>query len=150
HQQVNVQHQISIVSEIASILSLPWELLAGPQGFLVLHTDHPISLVRRFPAQSEQTSLLTPFQLPLRILIVIARPEDAGFVDPRSISRELMDELQRQTEAGTIELEFLRPPTFAALRARLKDTDRPIHVLHFDGHGGFDQKMQQGILFFET
>ena len=49
-----------------------------------------------------------------------------------------------------IELEFLRPPTFSALSARLKDTEHPIHVLHFDGHGGLDQKAQQGVLLFET
>ncbi len=42
-QHVGVQHQISIVSEIASVLRLPWELLADTQGFLVLHADHPVS-----------------------------------------------------------------------------------------------------------
>lgn len=148
-QYMNVQHRISIVSEIASILRLPWELLADSQGFLVLRADHPISMVRRLPTQGEQASLPTPFQFPLRVLLVTARPEGAGFVDPRSISRELVDELQRQSEAGTIELEFLRPPTFAALSARLKNTNRPIHVLHFDGHGGLGGKKQQGVLLFE-
>ncbi len=93
-------------------------------------------LVRRLPKDEQQAALTTPFELPLRVLLVTARPEDAGFVDPRSISHELVDELQRQSEAGTIELEFLRPPTFTALRNRLKNTERPIHVLHFDGHGG--------------
>jgi len=149
-QHVNSQHRISIVSEIASILRLPWELLADPQGFLVLHAEHPISMVRRLSTKGEQTTLSPPFQLPLRVLLVTARPENAGFVDPRSISRELVNELQRQSEAGTIELEFLRPPTFSALRARLKNAERPIHVLHFDGHGGLDQKAQQGVLLFET
>src|SRR5713226_5809853 len=31
-QRENVQHQISMVSDIARILGLPWELLADPQG----------------------------------------------------------------------------------------------------------------------
>lgn len=148
-QQASTQHQISIVSEIASILRLPWELLADPQGFLVLHTEHPISMVRRLPMRGEQTALAAPFQLPLRVLLITARPDGAGFVDPRNISRELVDELQGQTEAGTIELEFLRPPTFTALSNRLKNIDRPIHVLHFDGHGGLGGKKQQGVLLFE-
>ena len=148
-QQGNVRHQISIVSEIARILRLPWELLSDPQGFLVLHASHAISIVRRLP-KDDQTTLITPIQLPLRVLLVTARPEDAGFVDPRSVSRELVDELQRQSEAGTIELEFLRPPTFAALRTRLKNIDRPIHVLHFDGHGGLDDEAKQGMLLFES
>lgn len=148
-QHVNVQHRISIVSEIASILRLPWELLSDQLGFLLFSADHPISMVRRLSTQSEQTSPPTPFQLPLRILLVTARPEGAGFVDPRNISHELMDELQSQIAAGTIEVEFLRPPTFTALNNRLKDIDRPIHVLHFDGHGGLGGKKQQGVLLFE-
>ncbi len=38
-QQENVQHQISIVSEIASVLRLPWELLSDPDGVLVHHRN---------------------------------------------------------------------------------------------------------------
>ena len=35
--------------------------------------------------------------------------------------------------------EFLRPPTIDALRDRLDDTERrPVDILHFDGHGVFD------------
>src|SRR5579859_5709352 len=37
-----------------------------------------------------------------------------------------------------VALEFLRPPTLSALRTRLEDTTRPIHILHFDGHGIFE------------
>ena len=101
------------------------------------------------------------FEPPLRILLVTARPEGTGFVDPRIIARELFDEIQEQVDAGTIVLEFLRPPTLEALRERLGDAKRPpIHVLHFDGHGAFGkerdtQKEQrphesrQGMLAFE-
>ena len=66
---------------------------------LVLHTSHPISPVRRIPTKGEQATLTIPFQFPLRVLLVTARPEDAGFIDPQSISRELVDELERQSEA---------------------------------------------------
>jgi len=74
----------------------------------------------------------------LRILLVTARPDDAGFVDPRGIARELLEEVAPQVEAGTITLEFLRPPTLPALRKRLTDRKLPaVQVLHFDGHGAF-------------
>ena len=77
------------------------------------------------------------FEPPLRVLLVTARPEGAGFVDPRAIARELLDEIEGRGPGGAdlIELEFLRPPTLAALRARLEKPGRPVHVLHFDGHG---------------
>ena len=153
------QRQISIISKIAPVLSLPWELLHDEQGFLALRTRQPISIVRRLP-QGELAAFPTPFEPPLRILLVTARPEDAGFIDPRGVARELLDEVHEQITMGTIALEFLRPPTLTALRNRLKDTTKPVHILHFDGHGVFANQMAsqdglsqsggaQGMLAFE-
>ncbi|HLX56615.1 MAG TPA: CHAT domain-containing protein, partial [Ktedonobacteraceae bacterium] len=127
-------------SDIPQVLSLPWELLHSERGFLVLRTQEPVSILRRL-SQSEPPASLTTFEPPLRVLLVTARPEETGFVDPRGIARELLDEVQGQIETGAIELEFLRPPTLKALRQRLRDSKRPVHVLHFDGHGAFDEKI---------
>ncbi|MGH9800163.1 MAG: hypothetical protein ACRD82_07345, partial [Blastocatellia bacterium] len=80
--QPNVQRQISIVSTVPSALSLPWELLHDEQGFLALRTKNPISIIRRLP-QTELGASPTALDLPLRVLLVTARPDDAGFVDPR-------------------------------------------------------------------
>src|SRR6266700_6772177 len=159
--QLVEQRQISIISDISRALSLPWELLHDEQGFLALRTRQPVSIVRRL-SQKELAAFPTPFEPPLRILLVTARPEGTGFVDPRGIARELVDEVQGQIEAGAIELEFLRPPTRKALRARLADLKRPtIHILHFDGHGTFADDVdeqdglhlsggKQGMLCFEN
>jgi tetratricopeptide (TPR) repeat protein len=158
--QPGVQRQISIASEIPRALSLPWELLHDEQGFLVLRTRNPVSLIRRLP-QHELGGFQTSFEPPLRILMITARPDDAGFIDPRSTARELLDEVQGQVEAGAIALEFLRPPTLRALRARLSNAKLPaVQVLHFDGHGVFGEKKDrqgkaqpggkpQGMLAFE-
>jgi tetratricopeptide (TPR) repeat protein len=148
--QPGIERQVSIVSALPKVLSLPWELLHDEQGFLVLRTRHPVSLIRRLP-QRELAAFPTPFTPPLRILLVTARPEGTDFVDPRSIARELLDEVQSQVDAGTIVLEWLRPPTLPALRARLSDAAKPtIQVLHFDGHGVFKEGHQrQGLLAFE-
>lgn len=129
------QRRISIVSELPRALSMPWELLHDGQGFLALRARSPVSLARRLPVTLADTA--ATLSAPLRVLLVTARPEDAGFIDPRGIARELLDEVQALQEQGAIDLEFLRPPTLDALRARLRDTRRPVHVLHFDGHGVF-------------
>ena len=42
----------------------------------------------------------TPFEPPLRMLLVTARPEDTGFIDPRGVARELLDEVDEQIELG--------------------------------------------------
>src|SRR5216683_7316840 len=118
------QRQVSIVSDIPRALGLPWELLHDEQGFLVLRTRNPVALIRRLP-QQELGAFPTSFEPPLRILLVTARPDDAEFIDPRSIARELLDEVQQQVDKGAIALEFLRLPTLPALRARLSDTSQP-------------------------
>ena len=134
------EHQISIISDIPQVLSLPWELLHSERGFLVLRTQEPVSILRRL-SQSEPSASSTTFEPPLRVLLVTARPEGTGFIDPRGIARELLDEVQGQIEKGAIELEILRPPTLKALRQRLRDRQQPVHVLHFDGHGSFEEKL---------
>ncbi len=161
--QPATQRQISIVCDMPRVLSLPWELLHDEQGFLALRARHPVSLVRRLSLH-ELPTLPTTFEPPLRILLVTARPDDAGFVDPRGIARELLEAVSEQVEAETIALEFLHPPTLPALRERLSDPKLPaVHVLHFDGHGAFGEEQvaqdglrfksggsQQGLLAFET
>ncbi len=82
------QHQVSILSQLPSVFSLPWELLHDEQGFLAMRTHRPVAIVRRLP-QRQLPVLLTPIEPPLRILLVTARPEGAGFFDPRGIAREL-------------------------------------------------------------
>ena len=137
--QPDADRQISIVSDSPAVLSLPWELFHDEHDFLALRNQHLVSIVRQVSQRSADT-LKTPFEPPLRILIVTARPDDAGWVDQRSIARELLSAISEQIQDGTIELEFLRPPTVAQLRKRLSESKRPpIHILHFDGHGVFGE-----------
>jgi tetratricopeptide (TPR) repeat protein len=154
------QRQISIISDLPKVLSLPWELLHDEQSFLVLRTHNPVSLLRRLP-QYELAAFPIPFKPPLRILLVTARPDNAGFVDSRSSARELLEEIQQQEDIGVIALEFLRPPTLPALHRRLSNAKlSPVHVLHFDGHSLFSEEddgqgkqhlrdKKQGLLAFE-
>lgn len=152
-------HQISIVTTDAGFLSLPWELLHDGQEFLVLQADPPISIVRRIAKEVQQPSPLeASFEKPLRVLMVTSRPVDEGQIDVRTIAREVLDALQDQIKAGAIEVEFLRPPTMEQLDKRLNDQQRPVHILHFDGHGKYNrypvgqdhEGVKGGQLLFET
>lgn len=140
------QRQLSIISSLPRVLALPWELLHDGDGFLAVRA--PVALVRRLHLHEHARASRT-FAPPLRILFIAARPRGAGFVDPRLLAHELLDEVQESINAGIIELEFLRPSTLAALNARLQQNERPIHVLHFDGHGVFNEQDRQGALAFE-
>src|SRR6266704_1014205 len=140
------QRQLSIISSLPRVLALPWELLHDGDGFLAVRAQ--VALVRRLHSHEHARESRT-FARPLRILFIAARPRGAGFVDPRLLAHELLDEVQESVNAGLIELEFLRPSTLAALNARLQQNERPIHALHFDGHGVFNERDRQGALAFE-
>ncbi|WYD81168.1 MAG: CHAT domain-containing protein [Candidatus Electrothrix gigas] len=54
---------------------------------------------------------------------------------------------------GLVQVDILRPPTFPALKAKLKqakDSNTPYAIVHFDGHGVYDRKVGLGALCFEA
>ncbi|MCP4514843.1 MAG: CHAT domain-containing protein, partial [Delftia sp.] len=98
--------------------------------------------------QQATVTQLRAFDLPVRVLLVVSRPQDAGFIDSRAVSRSLLDALDELGQQVVV--EFLYPPTLAALNERLDDAQAPpVHVLHFDGHGVYDARLGLGYLLFE-
>ncbi|TKJ36587.1 hypothetical protein CEE37_15010 [candidate division LCP-89 bacterium B3_LCP] len=127
------------------VLRLPWELLADEQGHIF--TDG-VSIRRRL--QKVARTVLKPLDLPVRVLIVVSRPneKDVGFFDPRADSKPLLDAVD--TLGDMAQVEFLYPPTLRALTDRLRDTHAPrVHVVHFDGHGVYNVGKGLGYLLFE-
>ncbi len=126
------------------VLRLPWELLAGEGGHIF---SQGIGVRRRL--QKVIGAPVKPFALPVRLLAVVSRPDDAGFFDPRADALPLLDALDEL--GGRTEVEFLYPPTLKALTARLRDRQAPpVHVVHFDGHGIYDVTRGLGYLLFEN
>ncbi|MCG3155988.1 MAG: Photosystem I assembly protein Ycf3 [bacterium] len=126
------------------VLRLPWELLADEGGHLF-----PRGLSVRRRLRKTTATPTKPFSLPVRVLMVISRPEEAGFIDPRADALALLEALDGLGNAA--EVEFLYPPTLAALTKRLRDKNAPaIHVVHFDGHGVYDARLGLGYLLFEN
>jgi len=127
------------------VLRLPWELLADNGGHVFARGIG----VRRRLQKATVVGETKPFELPVRLLVVVSRPEDAPFIDPRAVSRPLLDALD---ELGNlVAVEFLYPPTLAALTDRLRDRHAPpVHVVHFDGHGVYDEMQGLGYLLFEN
>jgi tetratricopeptide (TPR) repeat protein len=81
--------------------------------------------------------------------MVVSRPSDAGFLDPRSSAVALLDALAPLGDNAVV--EFLRPPTVGELSDRLRNPELPrVHVVHFDGHGVYRPAVGLGYLAFET
>jgi len=134
---------VSVSAEIPAILSLPWELLhpTAKGGAFVFQHDPPISICRRFEGtEGAIDSFVAKRKGSLRVLFIVSRPEGASFINPRSEAEAVMDALE-QHAPGRVEVEFLRPPTFKALRERLSRTPS-IDVIHSDGHGSYENLAQ--------
>ena len=133
---------LTLQSPDARVLRLPWELLRDKAGPLITagvsirrHVEQPV------------TPTVPQFTLPLNVLYVIARPIDAGFIDPRSSVGGVMEALAPLIETGFVTVDFVRPPTFEQL-SRTLERGR-YDMLHFDGHGFYDDRLGLGGLAFE-
>lgn len=135
--------RIRISEEAWALAQLPWEYLylRDLDRFLARSPKTPI--VRYLELTQRPTALAV--QPPVTVLSVIASPQDQ---DALSVDREWA----RLQEAlaplkGALALDVLRHTTRATLHARL--SAGPVHVLHFFGHGYFDDASGEGGLVLE-
>jgi len=134
----------------AALGQVPWEFLySRSEGdFLGLSIYRSIVRYLELPHMPVQ-SLCVP--APLRILAVIANPKSQR-LDPLDVAREkrvLQEALAALVQRGLVALDFLEgPATFRQLTRRLRKEN--YHVLHFMGHGGYDEETQEGVLVMEN
>lgn len=142
HAGLRVRLHLGGAPELAD---LPWEFLynGSLNRFLALSVDTP--LVRFIDVPEPIRPLeVTP---PLRILAVIANASD---YEPLDVEREwsrLRDAVADAQRRGLVTLERLDVASLPALQKKLQE--REYHILHFVGHGGFDQRAQDGELVME-
>src|SRR5262245_47626734 len=131
------------------LLALPWELLHDGRSYL-FQGQHAVRVRRRLPNRYAQPHMVT--DLPIRILLVSPRPENAhaGYIDHRISALPLVEAVESLGKLA--ELTVLTPPTFPALQQALQRAaaaKQPFDVVHFDGHGVYDRRHGLGGLCFE-
>ncbi|WP_308874958.1 TIR domain-containing protein [Thiothrix subterranea] len=129
--------------------SLQWELLHDGKGY-VSDGKYPVRIRRRLPNYDQKPPSIT--QLPIRILLLSPRPEQdgVGYIDHRASALPLVDGVA--TLGELVQVSVLTPPTLGALEKELRrasEAGKPYHVVHFDGHGVYDQQHGLGALCFE-
>jgi hypothetical protein len=143
--------QISIAASQPEILRLPWELLCDPNGTYLVHEQPRIALRRQLAgAGGGRKPIEVKPKAQLRLLMVVSRPDGAGFIDPRSEAQAVLQAIERSAP-GRVVVEFLRPATLTNLPKRLENRQLPdVDILHFDGHWEFDGGVGIGYLLFEN
>ena len=88
-----------------------------------------------------------PISPPLRILAMISAPSDVPGLQVDEEWAKLNDALGDLIRGGMVEVDRLEAGTLSALQRPLRL--REYHVLHFVGHGRYDESAQDGVLALE-
>lgn len=119
---------------------LPWELLHdGSQHLALSETLH----LNRYVTFFGDRKPFPPVE-PVRVLVVIARPTDQEDL-PLYERDALANAFANLSAMGKVQIDVIEKATFEFFAAQLHTRD--YHIIHFDGHGGFDR---EGTLCFET
>lgn len=128
--------------ELVDLHAVPWEYLRADDGWLALSRRTTIVRHVEVPHAHERP----PVAAPLRLLILTAEPQGLPRLDVEAELHHLA-RVWKAHGRGRVELEILRHATLDALRRAL--LLRPVHALHFIGHGGLDSTTGRGMLCFE-
>lgn len=133
------------LSDTPELVKLPWEYLYD-------------SATNRFLAQTVQTPLVRYLDLPkpipalaapspLCILVLIANPSDLQTLDVEREWNNLKSATADLEARDAIVVERLDDATLVTLQKELRR--QHYHILHFIGHGAFDEYRQEGVLVLE-
>ena len=127
-----------------ALANVPWEYLYDADyGFVGLSPE--TALVRYV----EMAVRVSPFAVspPLRVLAMISAPVDVAKLQGEEEWAKLTDALADLADRGMVQVDRLEAGTLAALQRPLRL--REYHVLHFVGHGVYDDAAQDGALALE-
>jgi tetratricopeptide (TPR) repeat protein len=144
-QRDSRQGLITLGATDPDVLVQPWEMMRDTKGVLALR-----GVTLRRQLQGTKPAARFDFGLPLRVLLIVSRPTDVSFIDPRNSIPPVLDACDQL--GGQVEVEFCDPPTLARLEQMISEARkarRPYHIVHFDGHGTYLPKTGVGALVFE-
>ena len=127
-----------------ALANIPWEYLYDREyGFIGLSPETVLVRYVEMPAPVQPF----PVSPPLRILTMISAPSDVPGLQGEEEWGKLNGALSDLARRGMVQVDRLEDGTLAALQLPLRR--REYHVLHFVGHGGWDEDAQDGALALE-
>ncbi len=124
------------------IADKPWELAWDSSRRRFLADD---AVLVRGVFGAPPSTAPPPGRGPLHVLVALAEPHDTAPVAARQEASAIRAALQPLVKAGLVRLEVLASTSPAGLHRRL--SAGRVDVLHFVGHGTFDEKEKTGSLF---
>lgn len=133
------------LADAPDLADLPWEYLYNRtlNRFFSLSVKTPLVRYLDLPERIVPLAV-TP---PLNVLVMISSPVDFELLDVEGEFSKLKSALKDIEARGLVVLERVSEASLAALQACLQV--KQYHIFHFIGHGGFDERTQDGVLILE-
>jgi len=136
---------VVFTSMIDWVADKPWELAYDPGRREFLATASANFVRNVFTAVPADVTRRRRGRL--RILVASARPRGASPVSAREETADLRRAFQVLTDGELADVEVLERTTPGRLQRRLADGG--VDVLHFAGHGDFDEETREGSVLLE-
>lgn len=131
------------LTKVPELMDVPWEYMYDEPDFLAVSAWTPV--VRYLDVARPRTPLaVSP---PLRVLGMISDVVDLPRLDVEGERRRLEVALRPLRAQGRVEVHWTQAATLEALLRKLHHGD--FHILHFVGHGGYDETREDGVLLFQ-
>src|SRR6185503_848074 len=105
---------LTIGAKDPAILTQPWEMMRDQRGPLAFHG---ITIRRQLQGSSRPAQ--PALSLPLRVLLIVSRPTNTGFIDPRNSIAPMLDALDA-LPPGQVTVSFCDPPTLSQLEETMR------------------------------
>lgn len=135
-----------LTSIIPWIAELPWEFAYDPvrDSFLATEEIHFVRNVRT----AIPRDITRPLHGPLRILVAAAQPVGFGHLSVQQEIDVITRGFQPLIDAGYVLVEVVARATPGDVHGRLSTGN--FNVVHFIGHGTYDDNLNTGALIFEN
>lgn len=147
------QTGLRLIVDDPTAARIPWELMFDPVTRTPFATRH--RLVRGFSTTTEARPLGV-LQRPVRVLVADSSPRGVPRLDSQLEVEDIRAALEPLTASGRIAVDVLSNVTEQKLRNALREGARPtrrpkpVHILHWIGHGGIDKATNNAALLFEN
>jgi len=139
-QHTGVRIRLHIDDE--SIAQIPWEAARFNDEYLSLRLRTP--LVRYVPTDDPPPALMVTSAL--RVLGIVSSPLDLISLNVAQEQQAFEQALQPLIDAGKVYLTWLPQADKQLLQEKIRQW-KP-HIIHFVGHGDYDESRREGDLFF--
>jgi len=140
------RRRIRLWLDAPELQGLPWEQLCE-DTWIAANAATPFS--RYLPLSIPWGQAVT--ERPLRVLVAISNPHDLTrySLAPLDVAKEkqMLEQALEKLAHEQVALSFLEPPvTLTRLEAAVREG---YHILHYLGHGSFNQRQRQAALYLQ-